>query len=147
MQYRPLWALSLMAAGAAWAGSGLDQARSEPNLEKRSGLAMDNAVAALKEAREAYKTGDLETVKGKAAEVEESVDLAYASLQQTKKDPRRSPKWFKRAEIESRDLLRSLESLEHDMSFTDRAILEKPKAKVEQVHDDLLTGLMEGRRK
>jgi hypothetical protein len=33
------------------------------------------------------------------------------------------------------------------MSFTDRGILEKPKAKVDQVHDDLLTGLMEGRRK
>ena len=33
------------------------------------------------------------------------------------------------------------------MSFNDRPMLEKVKAKVQQVHDDLLVGLMEGKRK
>ena len=33
------------------------------------------------------------------------------------------------------------------MGFNDRPMLEKVKAKVQQVHDDLLVGLMEGKRK
>jgi hypothetical protein len=135
-------ALLLLVAGVSLAD--LDQARAEPNLEKRSKLALDNAVAALKEAREAYKAGDMQKMTAKASEVQESAELAFTSLVKTGKDPRKSPKWFKRAEIESRDLLRSIETLEHDMSFDDRVILEKAKQKVQQVHDDLLTGLMEG---
>jgi hypothetical protein len=138
-------ALFLLAAGVSLAD--LDPARAEPNLEKRSKLALDNAVAALKEAREAYNAGDTQKATAKAAEVQESAELAFASLVKTGKDPRKSPKWFKRAEIESRDLLRSIETLEHDMSFDDRVILEKAKEKVQQVHDDLLKGLMEGKRK
>jgi hypothetical protein len=138
-------ALFLLAAGVSLAD--LDPARAEPNLEKRSKLALDNAVAALKEAREAYNAGDTQKVTAKAAEVQESAELAFASLEKTGKDPRKNPKWFKRAEIESRDLLRSIETLEHDMSFDDRVILEKAKEKVQQVHDDLLKGLMEGKRK
>jgi hypothetical protein len=136
---------TLLAAGNA--PGGLEQARAEPNLEKRSGLAMDNAVAAMRQAREAYKAGDMMQVAAKAKEIQESVDLAYTSLMQTGKDPRRSPKWFKRAEIQTRDLLRSMEGLEHDMSFEERAVLENPKEKVQQAHDNLLTGLMEGKKK
>ena len=137
--------LVVAAAGPVWAG--LDQIRAEPNLEKRSVLAMDNAAAALKEARAAYNAGDLAKVGEKAREVEESVDLANAALEKTGKDPRRSPKWFKHAEIQSNELLRSIEALEHDMSLDDRAILEKTKERVQQVHDNLLAGLMGGKRK
>ena len=80
-------------------------------------------------------------------EIQDSAALCFTSLMQTGKDPRRSPRWFKRAEIESRDLLRSLETLQHDMSVSDRDVLDKAKLKVQQIHDDLLTGLMEGKRK
>jgi len=138
-------AILVAAAGPAWAG--LDQIRAEQNLEKRSVLAMDNAVAALKEARQAYNAGDMGKTAEKAKEIEESVDLAYAALEKTGKDPRRSPKWFKHAEIQSNELLRSIEALEHDMSLDDRAILEKTKERVQQVHDNLLAGLMGGKRK
>jgi hypothetical protein len=140
-----LLAVLVAAAGPAWAG--LDEVRAEPNLEKRSVLAMDNAVAALKEARAAYNAGDLAKVGAKAKEIEESVDVANAALEKTGKDPRRSPKWFKHAEIQSNELLRSIEALEHDMSLEDRAILEKTKERVQQVHDNLLAGLMGGKRK
>jgi len=145
MRWIMVGTLFLLAAGVSLAD--LSQVSAEPNLEKRSKLALDNAVAALKEAREAYNAGDMQKVTVKASEVQESADLAFTSLVKTGKDPRKSPKWFKRAEIESRDLLRSIETLEHDMSFDDRVILEKAKQKVQQVHDDLLTGLMEGKRK
>ncbi|HLI86431.1 MAG TPA: hypothetical protein VKV17_21155 [Bryobacteraceae bacterium] len=129
------------------AGSGLDAARNEPNLEKRSGLALENAAAALKEFRAAYDSGDLHTCQAKALEIETSVELAYASLQMTGKDPRRSPKWFKHAEIQSDELVRGIEAMQHDMSFEDRSLLEKTHDRVEQIHDDLLAGLMGGKKK
>ncbi len=125
----------------------LKQAMAEPNLEKRSKLALDNAAAVYQAARSAYQKGDNEHVGTAAAEIQQSVDLAYSSLNQTGKNPRKSPKWFKRAEIETRDLLRKLESFEQEMSFTERPVLEKVKARVQEVHDDLLLGLMEGRKK
>jgi hypothetical protein len=144
---RAIVALGLLftAAGLVWAN--LEQARAEPNLEKRSALAMDNAKASLKDAREAYNSGDLHLVAAKLAELQESVEFSYESLVQTKKDPRKSPKWFKRAEIESRDLLRSMDTLQHDMSIDDRGMLDKIRETVQRVHDDLLTGLMEGKRR
>ena len=140
-----VFAVLVAGAGPGWAS--LEQVRAEPNLEKRSVLAMDNAAAALKEARAAYNSGDTAKAADKAKEIEESVDVAYAALEKTGKDPRRSPKWFKHAEIQSNELLRSIEAFEHDMSLDDRAILEKTKEKVQQVHDDLLAGLMGGKRK
>jgi hypothetical protein len=138
-------ALLVTTVGRAWGG--LDEVRTEPNLEKRSALAMDNAAAALKELRAAYNSSDLDKVKAKAQEIEESVELAYMSLEMTGKDPRRSPRWFKHAEISTSELMRSIEVLQHDMSFEDRSMLDKTKEKVQQVHDNLLAGLMGGRRK
>ncbi|SPF45028.1 conserved exported hypothetical protein [Candidatus Sulfopaludibacter sp. SbA4] len=128
-------------------GADLKPALAEPNLEKRSKLALDNAAAVYQESRAAYQKGDNDRVVSAIAEVLESVDLAYKSLTDTGKNPRKSPKWFKRAEIETRDLLRKLESFEQEMSFSERPMLEKLKARVQEVHDDLLLGLMEGRKK
>jgi hypothetical protein len=80
-------------------------------------------------------------------EIRESVDLAEASLEQTGKDPRRRPKWFKRAEIATRDLLRKLDAFQQEMSVTDRELLEPLESRIQEVHDDLLRGIMEGKRK
>lgn len=129
------------------AGGTLDEARAEPNLEKRSALALDNAVAALHDLRAAYNAGDLQKCKAKATEIEDSVELAYTSLEQTGKDPRRNPKWFKHAEIESDGLVRSIQAVQHDMSFEDRPLLDKTRERVEQIHDNLLAGLMGGKKK
>ena len=137
--------LMLLCGGAASAD--LKQVQAEPNLERRSKLALENAAAALQSAREAYRNGENEKIEGLAKEVEDSVDLAYASLQQTNKDPRRSPKYFKNAEIGTRDLLRKIDNFQQEMSFADRPVLDKVKEKVQQVHDNLLLGLMEGKKK
>ena len=140
-------ALALTLAGAAAASTELDAVRAEANLEKRSKLALDNAASALRSAREAYQAGDTATVTAKTDEIGESVDLAYNSLTETGKNPRKSPKWFKHAEMETRELTRRLEDFAQQMNYNDRAILDKIRARVEQVHDELLTGLMEGRKK
>jgi len=75
------------------------------------------------------------------------VELAEASLHETGKNPRKSPKWFKRAESSTRDLLRRLDSFQQAMDAADRPMLDAVKAKVQQVHDDLLLGVLEGKEK
>jgi hypothetical protein len=123
----------------------LKAALAEHDLGKRSKLALDNAGSALKAAREAYQKDDNAGLAAAVLELQESVDLAWDSLESTGKNPRKSPRWFKQAEIETRGLLKKLETLEHDMGFEDRPVLEKVKARLQKVHDDLLTGLMEGK--
>jgi hypothetical protein len=125
----------------------LQRALSEQDLGKRSKMALENAALALDAARKAYQNGDLDIVATDAKEIEDSVNLAFMALQQTAKDPRKSPKWFKSAEIATRDLSRRLDTFQRDMSFADRPILDQVIARVQQVHDTLLMGLMEGRRK
>ena len=81
----------------------LKAALAERDLGRRSKLALDNAGAALKAAREAYQQGESSAVAAAAREFEESVDLAWDSLESTGKNPRKSPRWFKQAEIETRE--------------------------------------------
>jgi type II secretory pathway pseudopilin PulG len=138
--------VAIALAAAPGAAGDLTKAKAEQNLERRSKLALENAAAELQAAREAYRNGDSEKVAAHVAEVGDSVDLAYDSLKKTNKDPRRSPKWFKNAEISTRDLLRKLDTFQQDMSFNERAGLDELKAKIQQVHDDLLVGLMEGKK-
>jgi multidrug resistance efflux pump len=139
-------ALALLLISGGVLRADLKRAMAEPNLEKRSGLALDNAAAALKAAREAYDKNDSDLTAKDAAEIQESVDLAYASLVQSGKNPRNSS-WFKKAEISTRDLSRRLESFQEQMSYTDRPMLDKVNADVQKVHDDLLMGVMEGQKK
>jgi hypothetical protein len=124
----------------------LKRAMAEPNLEKRSGLALDNALLALKSARAAYDKGDNDEVSKITAEVLESVDLAATSLEQSGKNPRRSAA-FKKAEISTRDLSRRIQDFQDQMSFVDRPLLDKVKARVQQVHEQLLLGVMEGKKR
>jgi hypothetical protein len=122
-------------------------ALNERDLGKRSKLALDNAEVALKEAREAYQKGDNQALAAAAQEIEDSVSLAWDSLESTGKNPRKSPRWFKHAEIETRNLLKKLDTLQHDLAFEDRPVLDKAKARLQKVHDDLLKGVVEGQGK
>lgn len=135
----------LLAAGGLRAD--LQQAKAEPNLEKRSKLALDNAEQALKDAREAYAKGEDARVEALAKEILESVELAETSLRETGKNPRKSPKWFKHGEIVTRDLAQRLDAFQQEMNVADRPMLDAVKAKVQQVHENLLLGVMGGKQK
>lgn len=124
----------------------LGSVKTEPNLERRSELAIENAHAALTSAREAYTSGNLEKTQAGLDEVDESVDLAFDSLVDTGKDPRKSSK-FKKAELRTRELLRRLEGLRDLVSFADRFLVERVQAHVSEVHDNLLKGIMSKRKK
>ncbi len=125
----------------------LAAAKAEPNLEKRAKLALDNANAALKAAQDAYqKTGDVQQTDASLNEVSESVQFAFDSLKQTGKNPSKSPKHFKNAEIVTRELLRQLTDFREQMSALDRDGIDKARTSIQSVHDELLAGIMSGKK-
>jgi len=120
--------------------------KSEPNLEKRSELALTNANTALDSARDSYGQGDLEKTQASLNEVMDSVDIAYQALSDTGKDPRKD-RFFKRAEMRTRELIRRLEGLSQTMSVADRGTVDKVRESVSEIHDNLLKGIMSKKKK
>ena len=114
----------------------------EPNLERRSEMALDNAASAVTACGDAYKTGDLDKTKAEATEIEESVTVAFDALHETGKDARRSPKYFKHAELSTRQLLRRIEGLIESMSSSDRPLLLIVRDRIADMHDELLGDMM-----
>lgn len=133
------------AAVPLWAD--LETVKAEPNIEKRSRKALENAQEALKRAQDAYNAkSDLAATNAALEELERSVQLCYDSLIETGKTPSRSPKHFKRAEIGTRELLRRLTDFREQMSAMDRDEADKVRAAVQKVHDSLLVGIMGGKK-
>ena len=119
----------------------LSSVKAEPNLERRSDLALDNANRAIDDARASYKAGDTKKADEQLSEVRESVDLSLDSLENSGKQARKS-KYFKRAEIKLRELLRRLSGFRDEMSVDDRKPLDDAAARLQEVHDRLLQEIM-----
>jgi hypothetical protein len=115
----------------------------EPNLERRSERALDNASSAMDTARDASSAGEPEKVKAALEELRDSVDLAYQSLADSGKSARRNPKFFKRAELKTRELMRRLEGLAQAVDAEDRIFVESVRDRVSKVHDDLIQDIMQ----
>jgi hypothetical protein len=136
-------AVVLGVAAAAPARADLTAAKSEPNLERRAEKALDNAAQAFQSAQKTYLVkGDVKETDSLLEEVRISIDLAYESLRQTGKNPSRSPKHFKKAEIRTRVLLRRMRDFRDQMSALDRDELDRVRAGVQKIHDDLLSEIM-----
>src|SRR5260370_20233685 len=104
-----LLALGLVCAGPPLHAD-LKAALAEHDLGKRSKLALENAGAALKTAREAYQQGDNTAVTAAARGVPESVDVALGSLENTRKNTPKKPRRVKQAAIETSNLLQKPET-------------------------------------
>ncbi|MEQ1948346.1 MAG: hypothetical protein ABL995_14235 [Bryobacteraceae bacterium] len=116
--------------------------RQEPNLERRSELALTNADNSLTAARNTYDAGEAEKTKAAIDEMQASVDLAYESLAKTGKDARKKPKFFKQAELNTRKLLRRINAFREAMSYQDRPLIQPAEDRVSEIHEALLTGIM-----
>ena len=121
--------------------------KAETKLDKRARKALDNADQALKTAEDAYRSGSLKESQSAFQEVGESVLLANDALKGTGKNPSRSPRHFKDAEIRTRELMRKLADFGQQMSFEDRGAVESVRATVEKVHEELLQAIMGGKKK
>jgi uncharacterized membrane protein YccC len=136
---RAILALLVMASTA---GADLSAVLAERNLEKRSRKALDYAAQALKAARNAYQQGQLDQTRQHLQELNEAVQLAYRSLQETGKNPVRHPKHFKHAEIKTRELLKHLGHFRDQMAYDDRTVVEPVIQSIETIHEDLLLAIM-----
>ena len=116
--------------------------KAEPNLERRSQMALDEAENGIAAAKKSYDDGNLAEFRKALSEVGELAELSYTSLDQTGKRARRSPKWFKRAEQRLLVLIRRADSLEKDVSIDDRPLVTSLKKRVSDVHDKILHDIM-----
>ena len=87
----------------------LASVKAEPDLDKRSDLALANADQYIDAARHAWTGGDMKAVESALNEIRQSVELSYDSLHQTRESPRHS-KFYKRSEQKILSLLRRLKS-------------------------------------
>jgi hypothetical protein len=126
-------------AGAAYAD--LAVVKAERNLEKRSELALDYANSVLEEAKKSYRDAPKD-FSPQMEDVEKAVDLSYRSLQDTGKAARRNPKYFKRAELRIRALLKRLDNLEKEIAMDDRQVVAAATKHIGEVHDQLLLDIM-----
>jgi len=115
--------------------------KSEPDLEKRSELALANADHAIDEARVAYTSGNDEAQKAALLEVQASVETSYEALERTNKAPRRS-KYYKNAELKVRALMRRLASFREEVGFETRQSVDAVIKKLSDVHDQLINDVM-----
>ena len=123
----------------------LTEVNSEPNLERRSERALDNAMAALTAAHDSYVAGNQAAAQSALDEVRDSVDVAHQSLKDSGKAPRNN-KYYKRAELRTRELARHLEGLRETFSLVDRPLVDRVRDHVNEVHDILLQGIL-GRKR
>lgn len=137
--------MCLAVAFAAWPAS-LATVRAEPNFEKRSRMALDNAEAAYLHSRADFDAGKPEAASADLQEVLQSVELARESLAETHQNPSRKPKNFKYAETRTRDLLRKLKGWQESVDSTDRPMIESVRNRIQEVHDEWLTGIMGKKR-
>ncbi len=119
----------------------LSSVKVEADPQKRSELALANADREIDAAREAYQAGDLSKMSAALEEVQESVNLSAESLEQTHKHARNN-KYYKRAELKVRALLRRLASFRDQVAVDDRKQVDAVHRRLQEVHDKLIADIM-----
>ncbi len=115
--------------------------KAEPDFDKRSELALANAERAMDDAHKAYGAADDKAEQAALDELAESVAVCYDALQQSHQAPRKS-KYYKRAELRVRALMRRLAGFRDEVSFDARQSVESVLKKLSDVHDQLLADIM-----
>ncbi|MDQ6758232.1 MAG: hypothetical protein M3Z32_00020 [Acidobacteriota bacterium] len=119
-------------------------AKAQPDLEKRSELALANADSQVDAARQAYRAGELSKMEAALDELRDSANLSLVSLEQANKKARNN-KYYKRAELKIRALLRRLSSLRDEVGLDDRKPIEAVLQRLQEVHEQVLVSIMSKR--
>jgi hypothetical protein len=119
----------------------LGPVKAEPDLQKRLELALSNADQEIDAARDAYKAGDVGKLSAALEEVRDSVNLSFESLEERHKKPR-NDKYYKRAELKVRSLLRRLASFSDEVDLDERKKVEAVRQRLQEVHDQLIAAIM-----
>jgi hypothetical protein len=119
--------------------------KTEPDLNRRSELALTNADEKIDAARQAYQAGNQAAEEAAIEEVSDSVTLSYDALGQTHGAPRKS-KYYKRAELKVSALMRRLSGFRDEVSFDFRPQVDAALKKLSDIHDELLSDIMSKRK-
>ena len=131
----------LMAASLA-AAFDMSAVKAEPDPEKRARAALDYANSSITTARSAYGNSEYKKALAALDEVSDAVDLCMASLDATGKSARKSPKAFKKAEMQMSEMMRRLKSVENDFGVDDRPAVERVQQRLQDAHDRLISSIM-----
>jgi hypothetical protein len=134
---------TLLLAGMAFAAAPVtwEAVQAEPTPEKQSQLALELALASVDGVVTAFHEGLPEQANAMSARIVEAAELSLSSLE----DPGAHPKFFKKAEIAARRLVRSLKSAQRELNFDEREQLELVIERIEEINNQLLTGVMRRR--
>jgi hypothetical protein len=145
-------AILLLAMVTAWPAAASRSDETPERLRSRIATEHDPVQRARLEVRLAdmildqtckqYAEGDVEKGEASLKEMLSLSEHAYDDLFSTKRDPRSKPAGFKESEILMRQFARKLDDLRQTLPFDDRAPVEKALARVRDMHEDLLLGLM-----
>jgi uncharacterized membrane protein YccC len=119
----------------------LASVKSEPNLERRSELALDVVNRSIDAARDSYNAGDQAKMQSALGQASEAADVMYDALSDSGKNPRNS-RAFKKAELRTREIIRRLAGIGQSVGVEDRDAFEKLREHVAEIHDNLLKGIM-----
>ena len=136
----------LLAIGALASDPALEAVKTEPNLEKRSEKALLAAQSILDQLRKGGDLHDQAKLQTALDNIRAGVELCVDSLQASGKDARRSPKYFKKAEIGLRKLNRHLEDVRIALSADEREPVASLLVYTQQVQEDLLLGIFTKKR-
>lgn len=145
MRARGAWLVVVL--GLPCFAADLASVKAEANLERRSERALMNADAALDEARKALEQGEEKKLAEAIAEIRESLILSKDSLEQSGKDPRKNPKYFKKAEIGIRKLIRRLDNFRLDITVDERKPVDDLIEKAQALQEEILHGIMTKKKK
>ena len=137
------------AAALVWAAkppASLDEVQREPDLEKRADLALEFARPAVNRKLKAYEAGQPAEAKQILDSIVKAAVMAQEALEETGKHARSKPKHFKRAEIDTRKLLRDLQSAQRQLTFDERPDLDPAIETVEKINRQLLFDIMESKK-
>ena len=147
MQWAAALALAVLAGGAYAAVRPLASIEAEPNLERRSRLALEFAHARVRPVVDAYLDGESARARGSMQEIASAVELSWAALEATGKHARRNPKHFKHAEIQTRKLAAKLKEAQRELDYDEQRELDDLIAGVETVNSKLLLAIMSRKSK
>lgn len=124
----------------------LDQVRADSNPEHRAKAAVEYAAIAERAAESANEAGDDARLKTEIGNMVAAMELARDSFTAAGKTPKHQPTTFKGVELRSHEILHRLSDLRDKMDSDQRAMLDGPIMKVEEIHDAWFDGIM-GKKK
>lgn len=136
-----LLASSALAQQPTW-----DAVKAEADPEKQSEMALELAQHGVDGIVEAYRQGLPEEARAMSARIVEAGELSLKALEASGKDARSRPKHFKRAEIATRRLARSLQSAQRQLIYDEREDLEPVIKRIEAINGEILSKIMQTRR-